>query len=63
MEGEAESKMLKGLKRKRKHIQVMERLNAMNDLSTNKGLVIFGDQGNNLMASLDSFNMVYKKNV
>lgn len=62
MEGEAELKQMKGMKKKRKHLQVMERLNAINSLSNNKDLVVFGDQGNNLMANIESFKMVFKKN-
>jgi len=40
----------------------MERLNAMESLSQNNKVVVFGDQGNNLMANVESFKMVYKKN-
>lgn len=61
MEGEAESRMLKGMKRKRKHLQVMARLNSLDSVTRNKNVVIYGEQGNNLMASLESFKMVYNR--
>ena len=61
LEGEAESKMVKAMKRKRKHTQILSRLDAMGDLTQNKDLVVFGDQGDNLMASLASYKMVYAK--
>lgn len=53
--------MLKGLKKKREHIQIMSRLDTLDSLTSNKNVVIFGDQGNNLMSSLESFKMVYNK--
>jgi len=61
LEGEAEMKMMKAMKRKRKHKQIMERLNAMNTLTNNKDMVVFGEQPDNLMANLASFKMVYSK--
>jgi hypothetical protein len=62
MEGEAQQKQMKSMKRKRKHQQVMERLNAMGSLALNNQVVMFGEQGNNLMANIESFKMVQKKN-
>ena len=59
MEGEAEAKQMKNMKKKRKHLQIMARLNSLDSLTQNKKLVVFGDQGNNLMANLESFKMVY----
>lgn len=61
LEGEAESKMLKGMKRKRKHLQVMERLQSLASLASNKDLVLFGEQNSNLMAAIESFKMVYAR--
>lgn len=61
LEGEIESKLLKGSKKKRKHLQVMERLNAMELLSQKKQMVIYGEQGNNLLANLEAFKMVLSK--
>lgn len=45
--------------RKRKHIQIMSRLRSLDSLTKNNKLVVFGEQGNNLMASLESFKMVF----
>jgi hypothetical protein len=50
MEGEAEQKMQKALKKKRAHIQTMSRLDAMGKLADNNKVVIFGEQGTNLMS-------------
>ena len=61
LEGDAEAKMLKGLKKKRKHLQIMERLGAVGSLTDNKNLVVYGDPGNSLMANLEAFKMVYGK--
>jgi hypothetical protein len=61
LEGEIESRMLKGSKKKRKHQQIMERLNAMENLSNKKKMVIYGEQGNNLLANLEAFKMVLNK--
>jgi hypothetical protein len=35
--------MVKAMKRKRKHIQILSRLDAMGDLTQNKELVVFGE--------------------
>ena len=52
---------MKAMKKKRKHLQVMERLDAMDAMAKNKDLVVYGDQGNNLMANVAAFGMVYNK--
>lgn len=39
----------------------MERLNAMENLSQKKKMVIYGEQGNNLLANLEAFKMVLNK--
>ena len=62
LEGQAEATMNKGMRRKRKHVQVMARLNSLDSLAQNRNLVIFGDQGENLMSSMESFRMVYDDN-
>eukprot|EP00350_Pseudokeronopsis_sp_OXSARD2_P003532 CAMPEP_0170544830 /NCGR_PEP_ID=MMETSP0211-20121228/3447_1 /TAXON_ID=311385 /ORGANISM="Pseudokeronopsis sp., Strain OXSARD2" /LENGTH=127 /DNA_ID=CAMNT_0010848583 /DNA_START=889 /DNA_END=1272 /DNA_ORIENTATION=- len=61
LEGDAQAKQLKAMKKKRKHLQVMERLGAMEGMSTNSDLVLTGDQGNNLLANIEAFKMVYNK--
>ena len=43
LEGQAEAKMNQGFRRKRKHIQVMARLNSLDSLARNKNSIIFGD--------------------
>ena len=42
-EGQIETALLKGSKKKRKHLQIMQRLNAIGTLAGNKKLVIYGD--------------------
>lgn len=59
LEGDIQQKLMKGSKKKRQHLQIMERLTAMENLSKNKNLVIYGEQGTNLMANLEAFKMVY----
>ena len=39
----------------------MARLDSLDSLTQNKNMVVFGDQGNNLMAGLESFKMVYNQ--
>jgi hypothetical protein len=60
LEGEIESRMLKGAKKKRKHQQIMERLGAMENLAQKRKMVIYGDQGNNLMANLEAIRLLDK---
>jgi regulator of protease activity HflC (stomatin/prohibitin superfamily) len=43
LEGEIESKLMKGSKKKRKHMQIMERLNAMETLAQNRKMIIYGE--------------------
>jgi TnpA family transposase len=50
--------MLNGSKKKRKHLQIMERLNAMETLSQNKNMVIYGEQGSNLAANIEAFKLI-----
>jgi regulator of protease activity HflC (stomatin/prohibitin superfamily) len=61
LEGQMESALMKGSKKKRKHLQIMNRLEAMNSLASNSKTVIYGDQGNNLMANIEAFKMVFGK--
>lgn len=50
---------MKGSKKKRKHQQIIGRLDAMDKLSKNKNAIIYGEPGNNLMANIETFKMVY----
>ncbi len=61
LEGQIEEKKLEGSKKKRKHMQIMQRLQAVESLSQNKDAVIYGEQGNNLLANIASFKMVMSK--
>ena len=61
LEGQIEEKNLLGSKKKRKHLQIMERLSAVENLSNNKQAVIYGEQGSNLLANIESFKMVLNK--
>ena len=42
-------------------MQIMERLSAVENLSNNKQAVIYGEQGSNLLANIESFKMVLNK--
>jgi len=52
---------MKGSKKKRKHLQIMGRLNAMQGLAGNNKTVIYGDQGGNLIANIETFKLVLGK--
>jgi hypothetical protein len=58
LEGEAEAKMLRGFAQKRVHEQLMSRMDAVDHFAKNKQSVIFGAQQNNLLAQVETFNMV-----
>lgn len=60
LEGEAEQKLQKGFAQKRTHEQMMAKINAIGTLGANKNSVIFGDQGGNLLAQIESFKMAQK---
>ena len=51
---------MKGSKKKRKHQQILGRLDALNNLANNKEAIIYGEPGNNLMANIETFKMVYQ---
>jgi len=50
LEGSAEAKLQKGFAAKRAHDEIMRKIDAVNAFANNNKSVIFGDQGNNLMA-------------
>lgn len=60
LEGQAESKLQKAFAAKRQHLEILKKIDAVNSFANNKKSVIFGDQGNNLMAQIASYNMVSK---
>ena len=61
LEGEAEVKLLKGFAQKRTHEQIMAKIEAISSFAANKNSVIFGEQGNNLLAQVETYNMVKAK--
>jgi len=61
IEGSIEQALMKGSKKKRKHMQIMSRLDAMSGLANNNRAIIYGDQGNNLMANIEAYKMVMGK--
>ena len=61
IEGQIEQALMKGSKKKRKHLQIMGRLDAANSLAANQQTVIYGEQGNNLIANIETFKMVFGK--
>lgn len=60
LEGEAEKQLLKGFAQKRAHDEIMRKIDAVDAFAHNKNTVIFGEQGNNLMAQVETYNMVNK---
>ena len=58
LEGKAEAKLQKGFAQKRAHNEIMRQIDAVNGFATNNQSVIFGEQGNNLMAQVETFKMV-----
>jgi hypothetical protein len=63
LEGDAEVKLLKGFAQKRTHEQIMQKIEAISSFASNKNSVIFGEQGNNLMAQVETYNMVNARKV
>ena len=61
IEGQIEQALMKGSKKKRKHLQIMGRLDAASSLAGNRQTVIYGEQGNNLIANIETFKMVFGK--
>lgn len=61
LEGDAEVKLLKGFAQKRTHEQIMAKIDAVSAFAQNKNSVVFGDQGNNLMAQVETYNMVFSR--
>lgn len=60
LEGQAEARLQKGFAAKRTHEEILKKIDAVNSFANNKNSVIFGDQGNNLLAQIESYNMVRK---
>ena len=58
LEGEAEKQLLKGFAQKRQHDEIMRKIDAVDAFAKNNNSVIFGEQGNNLMAQVETYNMV-----
>ncbi len=61
IEGSIEQALMKGSKKKRKHVQIMSRLDAMQGLASNNKAIIYGEQGGNLIANIETFKMVLGK--
>ena len=58
LEGQAEKELQKGFAQKRTHDEIMSKIDAIEAFATNKKSVIFGEQGGNLMAQVETFKMV-----
>lgn len=58
LEGQAQSKLQKAFAAKRQHEQIMQQIDAVHSFANNNKSVIFGDQKDNLLAQLESYNMV-----
>ena len=61
LEGKAESKLQRAFALKRTHEEMMRQVDAVDSLASNKQTVVFGDQGNNLMAQVETYKMVQQK--
>ena len=59
-EGDAEKKLQKTFAQRREHEQIMGQVASVEALSKNRNTVIFGQQNNNLLAQLETFNMCRK---
>ena len=58
LEGDAEAKLQKAFANKRTHEEIMRKIDAVSAFAGNNKSVIFGDQGQNLMAQVESYKMV-----
>lgn len=61
LEGEAETKLQKSFAQKRTHEQIMRKISAVESFASNKNSVISGVQGGNLLAQVETYNMINKK--
>lgn len=61
LEGQAESKLQRAFAAKRAHDEIMRKIDAVNSFADNKNSVIFGDQKNNLLAQVETYNMVRRQ--
>jgi regulator of protease activity HflC (stomatin/prohibitin superfamily) len=61
LEGQAQSKLLKSFVAKRRHEEILQKIEAVSSFANNNKAVVFGDQGNNLLAQIESYNMVNAK--
>ena len=60
LEGQAEKELQKAIAQKRTHDEIMRKIDAIDSFASNKNSVIFGEQGGNLMAQVESYKMVKK---
>jgi len=60
LEGQAEKELQKGFAQKRLHDEIMQKIDAIESFANNKNSVIFGEQGGNLMAQVETYKMVQK---
>lgn len=61
LEGQAEAKLQKSFAAKRAHEEILRKIDAVSSFAENKSSVVFGDQGNNLLAQVESYKMVNAK--
>lgn len=60
LEGQAEKELQKGFAQKRLHDEIMQKIDAIESFANNKNSVIFGEQGGNLMAQVETYKMVQR---
>lgn len=58
LEGDAEKQLQKAFAQKRTHDEIIEKIQAVDSFASNKNSVISGDQAGNLLAQVQTFNMV-----
>uniref|UniRef100_A0A7S3CTK9 Band 7 domain-containing protein n=1 Tax=Strombidium rassoulzadegani TaxID=1082188 RepID=A0A7S3CTK9_9SPIT len=63
LEGNAQASLEKAFVSKRKHVEILRQIEAINSFVENKNSIIFGEQKNNLLAQIESFNMVNRQSI
>lgn len=58
LEGDAEKQLQKAFAQKRTHDEIIEKIQAVDSFASNKNSVISGDQAGNLLAQVQTFNLV-----
>ena len=60
LEGDAEKQLLKSFALKRTHQEIMSKIIAIDSIAKNKNSVISGEQSGNLLAQVETYNLIKK---